>query len=215
MILEIRLSNFFSIKDEVVLDMQAANLQTKQAKTLEGNTFVVGGERLLKTVAIYGANASGKSSIINGIRACVRMIFESHNYNENTVFNFTPFKFGGMNEPSRFFIRFLINRVEYEYSFSMTKLEIITEALYSYPKGRRSIVFVRDERKGPDKKDIYEFRSVIRRPLDVASNTSKKTLFISRASQMDRDVAKEVFRYFNERFILNYFGYNSFSIETL
>ena len=46
MILEIRLSNFFSIKDEVVLDMQAANLQTKQAKTLEGNTFVVGGERL-------------------------------------------------------------------------------------------------------------------------------------------------------------------------
>ena len=89
MILEIRLSNFFSIKDEVVLDMQAANLQTKQAKTLEGNTFVVGGERLLKTVAIYGANASGKSSIINGIRACVRMIFESHNYNENTVFNFT------------------------------------------------------------------------------------------------------------------------------
>lgn len=48
MILEIRLSNFFSIKDEVVLDMQAANLQTKQAKTLEGNTFVVGGERLLK-----------------------------------------------------------------------------------------------------------------------------------------------------------------------
>ncbi len=32
---------------------------------------------------------------------------------------------------------------------------------------------------------------------------------------MDREVAKEVFRYFNERFILNYFGYNSFSVETL
>ena len=29
MILEIRLSNFFSIMDEVVLDMQAANIQTK------------------------------------------------------------------------------------------------------------------------------------------------------------------------------------------
>ena len=57
--------------------------------------------------------------------------------------------------------------------------------------------------KGPDKKDIYEFRSVIRRPMDVAANTSKKTLFVSRASQMDRDVAKDVFRYFNERFILN------------
>lgn len=53
MILEIRLSNFFSIKDEVVLDMQAASIQTKKAKELEENTFVCGDERLLKTVAIY------------------------------------------------------------------------------------------------------------------------------------------------------------------
>ena len=45
MILEIRLSNFFSIKDEVVLDMQAASIQTKKAKELEENTFVCGDER--------------------------------------------------------------------------------------------------------------------------------------------------------------------------
>ena len=50
MILEIRLSNFFSIKDEVVLDMQAASIQTKKAKELEENTFVCGDERLLKTM---------------------------------------------------------------------------------------------------------------------------------------------------------------------
>ena len=37
MVLEIRLSNFFSIKDEVVLDMQAASIQTKKAKELEEN----------------------------------------------------------------------------------------------------------------------------------------------------------------------------------
>ena len=77
MVLEIRLSNFFSIKDEVVLDMQAASIQTKKAKELEENTFVCGNERLLKTVAIYGANASGKSSVIKAIRACVGMIFSS------------------------------------------------------------------------------------------------------------------------------------------
>lgn len=61
MILEIRLSNFFSIKDEVVLDMQAANIQTKKAKELEENTCVCGDERLLKTVAIYGANAQERA----------------------------------------------------------------------------------------------------------------------------------------------------------
>ena len=215
MVLQIRLSNFFSINEEVVLDMQAASLQTRESKDLLGNTFVCNDERLLKTVAIYGANASGKSNIIKAIRACVQMIFESHNYNENTVFAFTPFKFGGVGKPSRFYIRFLIDGVEYEYSFTLTKTEIITEELYYYPNGRKKLVFTRDERKGPDKKDVYEFRSAIRRPMDVAGNTSKKTLFISRASQMDRDVAKDVFRYFNERFILNYFGYNSYSIESL
>lgn len=215
MVLQIRLSNFFSINEEVVLDMQAASLQTRESKDLLGNTFVCNDERLLKTVAIYGANASGKSNIIKAIRACVQMIFESHNYNENTVFAFTPFKFGGVGKPSRFYIRFLIDGVEYEYSFTLTKTEIITEELYYYPNGRKKLVFTRDERKGPDKKDIYEFRSAIRRPMDVAGNTSKKTLFVSRASQMDRDVAKDVFRYFNERFILNYFGYNSYSIGSL
>lgn len=215
MVLEIRLRNFFSINEEVVLDMKAANLQTKESKDLLGNTFVRNGERLLKTVAIYGANASGKSNIIKAIRACVQMIFESHNYNENTTFAFTPFKFGGIGKPSHFYIRFMIGEVEYEYSFSLTNTSIITEKLYYYPNGRKRLVFARDERKGPDKKNIYEFRSVIRRPLDVAANTSNKTLFVSRASQMDRDVAKDVFRYFNERFILNYYGYNSYSIESL
>lgn len=215
MVLEIRLSNFFSINEEVTLDLQAAKLQTRESRDLIGNTFVSNGERLLKTVAIYGANASGKSNIIKAIRSCVQMIFESHNYNENTVFAFTPFKFGGAGKPSKFYVRFLIDGVEYEYSFSMTTTEIISEELYYYPAGRRKLVFSRDESKGPEKKDIYEFRSVIHRPMDVAANTSKKTLFVSRASQMDREVAKDVFRYFNERFILNYFGYNSYSIEYL
>ena len=42
--------------------MQGANIQTKEVRDLDDNTFSVGNERLLKTVAIYGANASGKSN---------------------------------------------------------------------------------------------------------------------------------------------------------
>ncbi len=216
MILEIRLSNFFSIKDEVTLDMQAATIQTKKAKDLEQNTFECNGERMLKTVAIYGANASGKSSVIKAIRWCVSMIFDSHSFNENTVFNFVPFKFDGyMDKPSTFYIRFLLENVEYEYSFSLTRTEILTEELYHYPNGRRSQIFIRDERDKTDKKEVYDFKSVIKRPMDVAANTSRKTLFISRASQMDRDVAKEIFRYFNEGFILDIQKYSIPLIEAL
>ena len=205
MILELRLSNIFSLRDEITLSMQAAKIQTQKAKALEGNLFTIGGEQMLKSVAVFGANASGKSNVIKGIRACIEMIRSSHNYNENTVFGFVPFKFDGYEQlPSSFYVRFLMDGVEYKYSFTMTQREIQTEQLYYYPNGRRSLVFSRDERKGPDKKDVYEFKLVLKRPMDVAANTSRKTLFISRASQMDRELAKQVFRFFCDDIVLDY-----------
>lgn len=206
MILEINLTNFFSINEKIVLDLQAANLQTKEARLLIDNTFTVGKEHLLKSVAIYGANASGKSNIIKAVKAAVDMILNSHNFNEGDSFGFKPFKFGDDHIPSEFYIRFLLNDVEHEYSFSCTKDAIISESLYYYPKGRKALIFSRDERKEGGKKEKYEFTSVIRRPLDVASNTSAKTLFISRASQMDREKAKEIYRWFNEQIVFSYRG---------
>lgn len=205
MILELRLSNLFSLRDEISLDLQAAKIQTQKSRSLEGNVFSVSGEKLLKSVAIFGANASGKSNVVKAIRACVEMIRSSHNYNEDTIFGFTPFKFDGYDrKPSSFYVRFLMGGIEYEYSFTMTQQEILTEQLYYYPNGRKSLVFSRDESKGPDKKDIYEFKLVLKRPMDVAANTSRKTLFISRASQMDRELAKQIFRFFCDEVVLDY-----------
>jgi AAA15 family ATPase/GTPase len=216
MILDIRLSNFFSIKDEIVLDFIAANLQNKQSQKLEDNIFRYNNINVLKSIALYGANASGKSNIIKAIRFCVSMILMSHTHNENAVFNYKPFKFNGyQNKPSNFFIRFVNNNIEHEYSFSLLNSEIIKEALYYYPNGKRAKVFTRDEGLSKEKSKIYSFSSVIKKPLDVAENTSRKTLFISRASQMDRELPKEVFRYFNEKFILGIIGYNDLAVEEL
>lgn len=205
MILVLRLENILSFRDEITLDLQAANIQTEKGRALSSNLFTINGEKMLKSVAVLGANASGKSNIIKGIRACIGMIRSSHNYNEDTVFDISPFKFDGYDQkPSSFYVRFLLDGIEYEYSFSMTQTEILTEHLYYYPNGRRSLVFTRDESKGPDKKDVYEFKPVIKRPMDVAASTSRKTLFISRASQMDRDIAKQIFRFFSEDIVLDY-----------
>jgi uncharacterized protein len=216
MILEIRLSNFFSIKKEIVLDLRAANIKSKNAKALRNNLTRFEKTDVLKTIVMYGANASGKSNIIKAIRFCSMMILNSHNHNENIIFNFKKFKFGNYNKkPSNYFIRFIDNEIEYEYSFSLMQNNIITESLYYYPKGRITKIFTRDERLGKTKKDIYSFGSVIKRPLDVANNTSNKTLYISRASQMDREVAKNIFNYFNNTFILRYLGHNAPQIENL
>lgn len=216
MVLEIRLSNMFSFRDEVTLDLQAAKIQTKKARELEGNLFSVDGEQMLKSVALFGANASGKSNVIKAIRACVNMVRSSHNYNVDTRFAISPFKFEDYaNKSSSFYIRFLLNGVEYEYSFSFMHDEIITETLYYYPNGRKSLVFSRDESRGTEKKDIYEFKTVIKRPFDVADNTSKKTLYISRASQMDREIAQKIFLFFCNDIVLDYQVANIDSLDNL
>ena len=216
MVLEIRLSNMFSFRDEVILDLQAAKIQTKKARELEGNLFSVDGEQMLKSVALFGANASGKSNVIKAIRACVNMVRSSHNYNVDTRFAISPFKFEDYaNKPSSFYIRFLLNRVEYEYSFSFMHDEIITETLFYYPNARKSLVFSRDESRGTEKKDIYEFKTVIKRPFDVADNTSKKTLYISRASQMDREIAQKIFLFFCNYIVLDYQVANIDSLDNL
>ena len=207
MILEIRLSNFFSIKDEVILNLRAGNINTQKSKQLGDNITHFNEEKVLKTIAIYGSNASGKSNVIKAVRFCAMMVFMSHTHNENTRFNFQPFKFKDyLKKPSSFLINFVSNGIEYEYSFTLTVTEIISEELFYYPNGRRAKVFTRNENLGPEKSKIYSFGSAIKKPMDVAENTSRKSLFISRASQMDRIIGKELFNYFSTMFILGYYN---------
>lgn len=216
MILEVRLKNIFSIDDEVILDLRSGNLRAAKAKNLEKNLVEIGKTRILKSAVIYGANASGKSNIIKAIRFCCRMILSSHDHNEGVVFNFEPFKFKPNDEPSYFFIRFMLNEVEYEYSFSFKKTEIIKESLHYYPNGKIKKIFTRDESISSDKSEIYSFGTKeIKRPLDVALNTSDKTLYLSRASQMDREVGKTVYNFFNNQFMLGYASLNSEELELL
>ena len=103
MVLEFRLKNIFSFRDEITLDLQAAKIQTEKGKALSGNMFPAAGGQVLKSVSVFGANASGKSNVIKGIKACVDMIRTSHTYNENTIFAVAPFKFDGYDKnPSSF-----------------------------------------------------------------------------------------------------------------
>lgn len=217
MVLEIRLSNFFSISDEIVLDLRAGTINTERSRVLKENTFNFDDIEVLKAIAIYGANASGKSNVIKAIRFCIAMVYDSHKHNEDSIFNFLPFKFKGYsNKPSSFSIRFVHENIEYKYAFTLTNREILSESLYHYPNGRLAKVFVRNEQNGNSKRDKYIFgNGVIKRPFDVAESTSNKTLFVSRASQMDREIPKKVFRFFHAHFIRRHSNYSISNLDYL
>ncbi|MDR0721055.1 MAG: ATP-binding protein [Treponema sp.] len=206
MILEIQLENFFSIKDAVILDFRAAKIRTAGAQALPANVIACNGKTILKSIGLFGANASGKSNIFKAINFCRRTILNSHQYNEGMVFGFSPFKFEGCpGKPGRFSIDFIHDSIEYEYSFTLTTDEILKESLCYYPNGRQAKVFDRDEQRGTGKAEIYRFSNgIIPRPLDVATNTSRKTLFLSRASQMDRELCKKIYRFFLQDFFVGF-----------
>lgn len=204
MILNIEISNFFSVKEAVSIDFRAANIHTQRAKELADNVIDWKGTKVLKSVGLFGPNASGKSSILKAITFCCRMILDSHLYNEGMRFNYEPFKFDGwQNKPSKFLIDFVCEDIEYEYSFELTQERILSESLYYYPTGRRAKVFVRDA------EGKYSFGTgVMTKPSDVAINTSNKNLFLSRASSMNREITQRLYRYFMNQFLLGLMNVN-------
>ena len=208
MILKIEFENFFSIRDRIRIDFRAANINTALARELGHNVLNWNGVPVLKSVGLFGPNASGKSNILKAINFCCRMILDSHLNNEGVVFNFEPFKFDGyQDKPSKFLIDFVCDNVEYEYSYELTKNRILSESLYHYPVGRRAKIFVRDV----DGK--YSFGSgVFNKPTDVVLNTSDKNLFLSRASSMNRELAQKLYRYFMNQFLLGLVNVNDMMV---
>jgi len=204
MILKIEFENFFSIKNRIRIDFRAANINTALARELSHNVMEWKGVPVLKTIGLFGPNASGKSNILKAITFCCRMILDSHLYNEGKVFDFEPFKFDGWpNRSSKFLIDFVCEDIEYEYSFELTCERIISEKLYHYPMGRRAKVF---ERSANGK---YSFGTgIMAKPSDVAINTSEKNLFLSRASSMNREFAQKLYRYFLNQFLLGLVNVN-------
>lgn len=208
MILKIEFENFFSIRDQVRIDFRAANINTALARELRHNVMDWNGVPVLKSVDLFGPNASGKSNIMKAVDFCCRLIQNSHLNNEGAVFNFESFKFDGWQEkPSKFLIDFVCDDVEYEYSFELTRTKILSESLYHYLVGRRAKVFVRNTN------GKYSFGTgVISKPTDVVLNTSDKNLFLSRASSMNREIAQKLYRYFLNQFLLGLVNVNEMMV---
>ena len=198
MLLKFSISNFYSVKDTLTVDFEAERISTEGAKVLADNVFSENGKKYLKTIGVFGPNASGKTSIYKALLFCSRLVLESHMNNEGSVFNFMPFKFDGYHEkPSEFCINFICDGLEYEYSFSLTRKEIVSESLYYYPGKRKAKIFTRNEQVGKSKSEIFSFADgSFVKSMDVAQSTGRNTLFISRASQMDRELAKKIYNFF-------------------
>ena len=142
MIQEIRIKNYLSFRDEVVLSFEATKDTTFEECQVVNVTPKV---RLLRFALIYGANASGKSNLLNALDFLRGFWFDKKSdIDEET--GVVPFLLDTEtpNEPSEFNIKFFVGDRRYWYALVMDDKQVIKEDLYVYNSVQPSLVFSRE-----------------------------------------------------------------------
>ena len=116
MLIQFSVENFLSIKDNVVLSL----LASKDNEHPE-HLIVDGNKKHLKSAVIYGANASGKSNVLNAFWFMVNYVLTSHNQQLHKTIERSPFKFDREtpSRPSSFEVIFTTNGIRYAYGLSL------------------------------------------------------------------------------------------------
>ena len=193
MLVEFSVKNFTSIKEEITFSMLAGNGDENIENTIQINDT---GERYLKSTAIYGANASGKTNFIKALTAAILMVRKSNLRNINEpLAEMKPFKFDKdtINEPCEFKFIFIKNNVKYIYGFSADINKIYTEYLYQYLSAKPSLIF--------DRKNVneYKFTQTEQSKLnELSTKNTEKKLFLSTATEWNYEKTKDAYMWFAE-----------------
>lgn len=141
MIINFSVQNFGSIKNKQTLSFEA----DKSDKLSDYYVMSVNGHRLLKLGLIFGANASGKTTILKALDFLRQLVLHPID-NKTSELNFEPFLFDEItaNENSIIELDF-VDKIRYQYYIEFNKSAIVSEELYRYvgSSKRKSKVFSR------------------------------------------------------------------------
>jgi AAA15 family ATPase/GTPase len=146
MILSLKIENFRSIKEALTVNLTSE--KRLKEHDLSENSFVENNSELLKSLLIYGRNASGKSNILLALKALQFLVESSDGFKHGMAIPpYEPFKFDTAysNTPVYFEIDFISveTKTKYKYIVSFDKKNIVFEGLYIYPEGIKSKLYER------------------------------------------------------------------------
>lgn len=198
MLVEFRVENFRSLRQEQVLSLVASKDKTLQ-DTHTMSTGLKAAPRLLHSAVIYGSNASGKSNLLKAMQYMRGVVAESATVIQpGQAFAVQPFRLDDQSaqEPTAFEVTCIIDGVRYQYGFSMTTERIVSEHLLVYKAFKPQRWFERqyDEQTG---KDVYEFGSGLKGPKNLWEGATRpNALFLSMAVQLNSDALRPLFDWF-------------------
>ena len=146
MLIQFRFKNFKSFKDDTILDLSATKITEYSDRVIQ-----IGAEKILPTAAIYGANASGKSNVVEAFRYMTTYVMESFAYggeiddkkSKTRKPKLIPFLFDTTSKDaeSSFEVYFITSEdnscKSYNYGFTLNQNGVVEEWLNSKAKTAR------------------------------------------------------------------------------
>ena len=174
MLIRFSFKNFKSFKNENCLDMEATSL-----KEHEYNIAKIDNGEYLKVSAIYGANASGKTNVLQAFDYMKKRILVSDDSKKNSpIDEENVYSFMINNDPIALEVEILAkNNKIYKYGFEVLKDTIISEWLFEKRVNKFYSIFEREN------------NNVSMKPNKISDlvNIDERTLFLNIYSKIDRN----------------------------
>ncbi|WP_113700110.1 AAA family ATPase [Nonomuraea lactucae] len=203
MLIRFRLANHRSIRDEHELSLIGTEFNEGTARTTglhhKGRDVSV-----LPALGVFGANASGKSNLVGGLRFMRDAVRESFADWAKVpgVVPREPFKLNAAarEETSLFEVDLVLGRdpVRYTYGFELSDSRVEAEWLHAYPHGRRSVWFDREAGRPEAEGGEFVFRGAGFRGRrdDLVALTRPNALFVSVGATLNDPQLSMVHRWF-------------------
>ena len=201
MLIEFRVENHRSIRDEQVLTMEASRGgEPDDPRPREVAGHVVG---LLPAAALYGANASGKSNLLSALGFIRDAVIDSHqSWPPQGGVPRDAFAWGTRaGQPSMFEVTMLVRGVRHQYGFVVDQDRVLEEWLFAWPRGRRQIWLERDG-------DVFSFGENLRGENRVVEQVTRpNALFLSTAAQHQHEQLLPIHAWFHDLQTVRVEGY--------
>jgi hypothetical protein len=200
MIEQFSVGNFLSFKEINSISFEPAAL-----KESTNNIFfhISGDYKLLKSISIYGSNASGKSNLLKAFAFMKFWVINS--FNESNRVEEIPVKpyllENGYDKKNSFFeVVFYIDKIKYRYGFKLLQNCFNEEWLfYSEPKKREQTIFFRIDQEIRCNNSWKKSSQIKIDP--IIPYVKNKVLFISVLAQFNAEIGNLVIEWFNRNII--------------
>jgi hypothetical protein len=199
MLLRFRASNVLSFRGELELSLVATEFNEGTAMPAgfrsEGRDVA-----FLPVVAIYGANASGKTNVLSALRWMRLAILNSvTEWSKGIGVPREPFALArsARGESTLMEADVVLSGVRHVYGFEVSDERVETEWLHAYPHGRRQVWFERDAEAG-DAPIRFPGEGLRGPRAELIALTRPNALFLTVAAALNHPQLSPVHRWFAE-----------------